>query len=243
MPSDHTAQFRRCAFADAAGWMGPRFGSLMVEPAARGSRSRSDCLICYLAIAPTANLAPTHRPVTALLAIGTFRAAATQGYPVAVARSTAAAHTSKRPHMPDTFQDLLKSRRDFSLSRLSEVQAHLRGAGELHGLAIYVTGSYGRLEASRSSDLDVFIVADNCNDEPAARTDQILLKARLIEGARRLEFPEFSNEGSTWRHCRLARSSRTWVGREMTTKTTSPLVCFSCSKAVQFTTTPSINPC
>ncbi len=52
---------------------------------------------------------------------------------------------------------LLRERRNFSRRRLEEVKSKTADIGELGRLAdlcIYVTGSYGRLEASEHSDLE-----------------------------------------------------------------------------------------
>lgn len=62
---------------------------------------------------------------------------------------------------------------------------------------IYATGSFGRLEASKFSDLDVFIFGRSGDKQPRllSRLDEICLKAELIEAAREFKFPEFSDDG------------------------------------------------
>lgn len=62
----------------------------------------------------------------------------------------------------------IKNNRNFSLGKIKEIREELEG--RLNGsdykdrLTIVVTGSYGRLEASKESDLDLFILFDS--DKP-----------------------------------------------------------------------------
>jgi Nucleotidyltransferase domain len=62
---------------------------------------------------------------------------------------------------------------------------------------VYATGSFGRLEASQHSDLDLFIVGkkDGKRGSLLKRLDEICLKADLIEVTRELKIPEFSGDG------------------------------------------------
>lgn len=63
---------------------------------------------------------------------------------------------------------------------------------------IYVTGSYGRGEASGSSDVDAFLVAgpQQADSSPSfGRLDSMCLLAALIRACRETGFPEFSNDG------------------------------------------------
>lgn len=76
--------------------------------------------------------------------------------------------------------------------------------------SVYATGSYGRHEASRHSDLDLFILSREKSD-PADKSsgaagkaamrrelsdlEEICLKAKLIEVSKELELPEFSGDG------------------------------------------------
>jgi len=95
------------------------------------------------------------------------------------------------PQMPE-------SRRDYSLSRLRSLDDALNAASLLddHPLCIYVTGSYGRLEAWEGSDIDPFFLYDSADD--SARfpwTSFVRLSARLIETAQELNFPPFSKDG------------------------------------------------
>jgi hypothetical protein len=91
--------------------------------------------------------------------------------------------------------ELLKERRRFSEERLSSFRTHVATIPELSAqpeLSIYVTGSYGRLEAHSGSDLDLFFVSSG--DHPIERTTKILIDAALIRVAEELGFPPFSND-------------------------------------------------
>ncbi|MFZ0759179.1 MAG: nucleotidyltransferase domain-containing protein [Candidatus Sulfotelmatobacter sp.] len=66
---------------------------------------------------------------------------------------------------------------------------------------VYMTGSFGRGEASSHSDLDVFIVGLGTHETPAlSRLNQILVKADLIEANKKLGLPEFSADGEYLTH-------------------------------------------
>lgn len=100
-----------------------------------------------------------------------------------------------------------KARRDYSTARLTELRERLSEAESITGelACVYATGSYGRVEANKNSDLDVFIVGlskpvDDERDrkrETAAfpRLEEIRLKSKLIEVSRELEFDDFSGDG------------------------------------------------
>ena len=97
------------------------------------------------------------------------------------------------------YQKKIAERAEFSQSRLNEVRdriAGLPGLSELPRLCIYVTGSFGRMEATRYSDLDVFFIHDGSSEsDTIPRIRKTLLDADLIRAAQDLEFPEFSNDG------------------------------------------------
>ncbi len=93
--------------------------------------------------------------------------------------------------------ELLSSRRESAESRLTALQEILAKANELVECkaCVYVTGSLARGEASEYSDLDLFIAGYGSHDQRAlTRLDEILVKAKLIEVTRTLEFPEFSGD-------------------------------------------------
>lgn len=84
--------------------------------------------------------------------------------------------------------------REEATSRLSSIVAD-------EPLAIYVTGSFGRLEARfpRGSDLDLFFLYGPLDCSPESRLSQLTwfeLAAELIRITRDLEFEEFSRDGA-----------------------------------------------
>jgi predicted nucleotidyltransferase len=98
---------------------------------------------------------------------------------------------------------LLDSRREESTKRLNALRSCLSAAAILAAekACVYVTGSFGRGEASPHSDLDLFIVGRGTKKEPAfSRLDQICLKADLIAATRDQGFPPFSGDGQYLEH-------------------------------------------
>lgn len=99
---------------------------------------------------------------------------------------------------------LLEDRRRRAERRLSKLRQQLKTSeAAVAGKAcVYATGSFGRLEASDHSDLDLFIVGlmEDAGVVGGRRRlfaplDETLLKADLIRGARDLGFPEFDRDG------------------------------------------------
>lgn len=97
--------------------------------------------------------------------------------------------------------EILNARRASSDERLQKLEAALTNAAELAAgkACVYVTGSFGRGEASEHSDLDLFIVAsggaDGASRGSLSRLDEICIKADLIRAARDQHFQEFSRDG------------------------------------------------
>ena len=94
--------------------------------------------------------------------------------------------------------EVLDTRRSETNSRFKELQENLKAAEEIASskACVYATGSFGRGEASRHSDLDLFIVGRGSVGDPAlSRLDEICLEADLIEATRALAIPEFSGDG------------------------------------------------
>lgn len=95
--------------------------------------------------------------------------------------------------------DIITTRRNLSQQRLDDLRDHVKNIlvlKDLSDLCIYVTGSYGRLEASNYSDLDLFFIHKGAQaTNPLLKKHSILLNAKLIELASSLGFPEFSNDG------------------------------------------------
>jgi predicted nucleotidyltransferase len=94
--------------------------------------------------------------------------------------------------------ELLNRSRQDTATRIEELRAKLADAEGLCGdkACVYATGSFGRREASRHSDLDLFIVGEGSRKDPKlSPLDEILLKADLIKATRELTLPEFSGGG------------------------------------------------
>ena len=101
----------------------------------------------------------------------------------------------------------LDRRRVLTQERIVSLREMLRDAEKLTtGKAcVYATGSFGRGEANKNSDLDLFIVGLT-NVSPASqgsmlnRLDEICVKADLIEATRALGIPEFDGDGRYLMH-------------------------------------------
>jgi predicted nucleotidyltransferase len=118
--------------------------------------------------------------------------------------------------------DELSERRRQTKKRFKTLQSKLRSAEKIaKGKAcVYATGSFGRVEASLHSDLDLFIVgkaddsgaAKNDDDSALKRLDDIRIKADLIEVTRELGIPEFSGDGRYLIHYSVRQLTKT-LGR------------------------------
>lgn len=94
--------------------------------------------------------------------------------------------------------ELLSRRRQETAKRTEDLRELLRAAGKLCGrrACVYATGSYGRGESSRHSDLDLFILGRGTRKKPRlSRLNEILVKADLIRATQRLRLPKFSGDG------------------------------------------------
>ncbi len=93
----------------------------------------------------------------------------------------------------------LSDRRAQTATRIGELQTRLASAdGLVHGKAcVYATGSFGRCDASRHSDLDLFILgkSDGKKGSSLSSLDAICVMADLIRTTRDLSIPEFSGDG------------------------------------------------
>lgn len=99
--------------------------------------------------------------------------------------------------------EALKGRRSDTERRFKELQEKLIEAKQRaeNKACVYATGSFGRGEASKHSDLDLFIVGLGDPDKRAlSRLDEICVKADLIEATRTLNIPEFSGDGEYLEH-------------------------------------------
>lgn len=106
--------------------------------------------------------------------------------------------------------ELLATRRDSSSRRLRALRGRLTAASDLVAdrACVYVTGSFGRGEASPYSDLDAFIVGkvrqpEDSNDPPLrelTRLQEIELQCELIRACRLEGLPDFSGDGEYLKH-------------------------------------------
>jgi len=99
--------------------------------------------------------------------------------------------------------NFLQNRKSKAESRLKKLQQKLKQSPNLakQKACVYLTGSFGRGEASDFSDLDLFIVGLGTKTEPAlTRLDEILIEGELITASRDLQFPSFSGDGEYLKH-------------------------------------------
>lgn len=103
-------------------------------------------------------------------------------------------------------------RRSFTSSKIKEIQSKLVGSvGLVDGKAcVYATGSFGRLEATENSDLDLFIVGKTSLDDSKemrclSNLDEICLKADLIKMTRELKIPDFDGDGRFLAHYSVSK--------------------------------------
>jgi len=91
------------------------------------------------------------------------------------------------------------ARRDYSLSRLAGLMDRLDPVTAVLGhqpLCVYATGSYGRLEAGRDSDIDLFFLYDGADlDEEFPFTTFVRVAAAIVEVTEGMEFPPFTGDG------------------------------------------------
>lgn len=87
----------------------------------------------------------------------------------------------------------------YSADRLNELRRRLAGAAAVLGeqpLSVYVTGSYGRLEAWAGSDIDLFFLHGGSEDEgPFPYTTFIRIASALIDATEAMGFPAFTGDG------------------------------------------------
>jgi len=85
---------------------------------------------------------------------------------------------------------------NYSRIRLAEISEIVSAIPQLkdNSLCIYTTGSYGRLEASKNSDLDLFFL-DSDALKITSNINKTLINADVIKICRSMKFPEFSKDG------------------------------------------------
>lgn len=99
--------------------------------------------------------------------------------------------------------EILSHRREEANQRVEELRKELGDAGKICGekACVYAIGSFGRGEANRHSDLDLFIAGLGTTDKPViGGLDEILIKADLIDATRKLGIPDFSGDGEYVKH-------------------------------------------
>jgi predicted nucleotidyltransferase len=87
----------------------------------------------------------------------------------------------------------LKEHKQFSERRIAELKDAIARIPELkkNKLCVFVTGSYGRLEASEHSDIDLFFL----DTGKTSNIDTVLINAEIIKICRNLKLPELSKDG------------------------------------------------
>jgi UTP:GlnB (protein PII) uridylyltransferase len=101
----------------------------------------------------------------------------------------------------------LETRRRYSGERFKALSDQISDASQIceKKACVYATGSFGRLEASEHSDIDLFIVSlhDEQDGKPVdllTKLDEILVQSELIRAAKKLGFPPFSQDGRFLHH-------------------------------------------
>ncbi|HEV8065614.1 MAG TPA: hypothetical protein VGP46_12305 [Acidimicrobiales bacterium] len=93
---------------------------------------------------------------------------------------------------------LFSDRETYSQLRLKELERRLTTApqtSDLTAFTIFAAGSYGRLEASEHSDIDLFFLYETArHDLSEPRTAELRLFGALIEIVDSMGFPKFSND-------------------------------------------------
>ena len=101
--------------------------------------------------------------------------------------------------LPRDASELFSRRKAFSKGRLAGFSSSLKTSDKVNnisGLCIFSAGSYGRLEASEHSDIDLFFISDQPRkDYPEIRVPEIQLFSEVIDAGYKMDFPKFSNDG------------------------------------------------
>lgn len=93
---------------------------------------------------------------------------------------------------------VLAGRKDHCLAFLDKVRLTIAGKSAVtdqSDLCVYTAGSYGRLEAWPSSDLDLFIVHDDSSGDPLPLLTSIRVQAALVDCFDELHLQPPSNDG------------------------------------------------
>lgn len=101
----------------------------------------------------------------------------------------------KAVNLPDQLK-IRRERTDLKLKQLVEGLNEVGASDIVEARAcVYATGSLGRGEMSERSDLDIFILRNRNVPSPLTNLNEIRLKARLVEVARKQGYEEFSRDG------------------------------------------------
>jgi predicted nucleotidyltransferase len=93
---------------------------------------------------------------------------------------------------------ILSSKKLYCETRIAELRNRIKSISEVQQLkdfCIYATGSYARKEASSHSDLDLFFISSNAQENSISKLSKILVDAELIKMSRNMDFPDFSGDG------------------------------------------------
>lgn len=94
---------------------------------------------------------------------------------------------------------IIQTRKDRSIKAISDISLAISrdvDLPDIQDLCIYITGSYGRLEAHEYSDLDLFFVSKSGSSmHPIPKVDKALSDSVVIKACRSLKFPEFTKGG------------------------------------------------
>jgi predicted nucleotidyltransferase len=116
----------------------------------------------------------------------------------------------------------LAKRRTQTVDRVQLIREKLKPSEQIvkSKACVYATGSFGRGEASRHSDLDLFIVgktlekADKQKVSQLSHLDEICLMGDLIKVTRELSIPDFSGDGEWLKHYAVHELTGTLGTRE-----------------------------
>lgn len=92
--------------------------------------------------------------------------------------------------------EAIPSREEYAQARLQELAVRLGDVAELlerAKLCIYATGSYGRLEAWKESDIDLFFIYESTDS--FSYLSFLRVAGRLVESTEAMGFPPFSGDG------------------------------------------------
>lgn len=105
------------------------------------------------------------------------------------------------PFLNSREAEQLETKQKFSEEKLRKIKEEISSSSifsseEFKNLCVYTTGSFARSEATDKSDLDIFIIGENIDEQHHyGKIDEIKIFSELIRINKKLKFPEFSNDG------------------------------------------------